>query len=156
VTLPLREGIRAVVVDGEDRVLLVHFEFSDWTGWATPGGGVEPGESLDTAIRRELHEEVGLLDVELGPIIWERTHIFPFANFSGQYEKFFFVRTSTSDINPSFSQEELLAERLTASRWWTVSEIRASDEQFAPSDLATLLETLLAQGPPNDVVTVGV
>ncbi len=144
------------MVDGEDRVLLVHFEFSDWTGWATPGGGVEPGESLDTAIRRELHEEVGLVDVELGPIIWERTHIFPFADFSGQYEKFFFVRTSTSDINPSFSHEELLAERLTASRWWTVSEIRASDEQFAPSDLANLLERLLTQGPPSDVVTVGV
>jgi 8-oxo-dGTP diphosphatase len=144
------------VVDDDDRILLVHFEFSDWTGWATPGGGVEPGESLETAIRRELHEEVGLVDVDLGPIIWERTHIFAFADFSGQYEKFFFVHTSTSDINPSFSQEELLAERLTASRWWTVSEIRASDEQFAPRDLATLLETLLAQGPPSDVVIVGV
>jgi 8-oxo-dGTP diphosphatase len=156
VTLPLREGIRAVVVDDDDRILLVHFDFSDWTGWATPGGGVEPGESLETAIRRELHEEVGLVDVDLGPIIWERTHIFAFAHFSGQYERFFFARTSTSEITPSFSQEQLLAERLTASRWWTVSEIRASDENFAPSDLASLLETLLAQGPPSEVVTVGV
>ena len=56
-------------MDDDDRILLVHFEFSDWTGWATPGGGIDPDESLDAAIRRELQEEVGLVDVELGPII---------------------------------------------------------------------------------------
>jgi 8-oxo-dGTP diphosphatase len=119
-TLSLREGVRAVVLDDDDRILLVHFQFPDRTLWATPGGGVEPGESLEVAIRRELHEEVGLVNVELGPIIWERTHMFPFAEFSGQHEKFFFVRTSTNVINPSFSKGELLAERLTASRWWSV------------------------------------
>jgi ADP-ribose pyrophosphatase YjhB (NUDIX family) len=156
VTLPLREGVRAVVLDDDDRILLVHFQFPDWTLWATPGGGVEPGESLKVAIRRELHEEVGLCNVELGPIIWERTHMFPFAEFSGQHEKFFFVRTSTNVINPSFSKEELLAERLTASRWWSVREIReASDELFAPRQLASLLETLLIEGLPGEIVDTG-
>jgi ADP-ribose pyrophosphatase YjhB (NUDIX family) len=154
--LPLREGVRAVVLDDDDRILLVHFQFPDWTLWATPGGGVEPGETLDVAIRRELLEEVGLVDVELGPIIWERTHIFPFAEFSGQREKFFLVRTSTNVISPSFSQQELLAERLTAARWWSVQEIReASDERFAPRQLASLLETLLRQGPPGELVDTG-
>ena len=154
--LPLREGVRAVVLDDDDRVLLVHFQFPDWTLWATPGGGVEPGETLDVAIRRELLEEVGLVDVELGPIIWERTHIFPFAEFSGQHERFFLVRTSTNVISPSFSQQELLAERLTVARWWSVQEIReASDERFAPRQLASLLETLLRQGPPGELVDTG-
>jgi len=154
--LPLREGVRAVVLDDDDRILLVHFQFPDWTLWATPGGGVEPGETLDVAIRRELHEEVGLVDVELGPIIWERTHIFPFAEFSGQHEKFFLVRTSTNVISPSFSQQELLAERLTAARWWSVREIReASDERFAPRQLASLLVTLLQQGPTDELVDTG-
>jgi ADP-ribose pyrophosphatase YjhB (NUDIX family) len=154
--LPLREGVRAVVLDDDDRILLVHFQFPDWTLWATPGGGVEPGETLDVAIRRELLEEVGLVDVELGPIIWERTHIFPFAEFSGQHERFFLVRTSTNVISPSFSQQELLAERLTAARWWSVQEIReASDERFAPRQLASLLETLLRQGPPGELVDTG-
>lgn len=154
--LPLREGVRAVVLDDDDRVLLVHFQFPDRTLWATPGGGVEPGETLDVAIRRELHEEVGLVDVELGPIIWERTHIFPFAEFSGQHERFFLVRTSTNVISPSFSQQELLAERLTAARWWSVQEIReASDERFAPRQLASLLVTLLQQGPTGELVDTG-
>ena len=145
------------MLDDDDRILLVHFEFPDWTLWATPGGGVEPGETLETAIRRELLEEVGLVDVDLGPVIWERTHVFPFAEFSGQYEKFFLIRTSTSVINPSFSQQELLAERLTASRWWTVQEIReARDELMAPRQLASLLEMLLTEGPPSEVVDTGV
>lgn len=155
-SLPLRQGIRAVVLDGDDRILLVHFALSDWTGWATPGGGIEPAESLEAAIRRELYEEIGLVDYELGPIIWERTHKFRFAEFSGQYEKFFLVRTSTSEINPAFSKEELLAERLTDSRWWTLREIQESDEQFAPSTLASLLHTLITHGPPSEVFDTGV
>lgn len=145
------------MLDDDDRMLLVHFEFPDWSLWATPGGGVEPGETLEMAIRRELLEEVGLVDVDLGPVIWERTHVFPFAESSGQYEKFFLIRTSTSVITPSFSQQELLAERLTDSRWWSVQEIRAaSDELFAPRQLASLMETLLTEGPPSEVVDTGV
>jgi 8-oxo-dGTP diphosphatase len=156
VTLPLREGIRAVVLDDNDRVLLVQFQFPELTLWATPGGGLEPGETPEEAIRRELEEEVGLVDVDLGPIIWERTHVFPFAIFSGQHERFFLVRTTTTAIEPLLSEEELLEERLTGSRWWTVPEIRqASGERFAPRRLATLIESLLEHGPPHEVIDTG-
>lgn len=146
-----------MVLDDDDRVLLVHFQFPTWTLWATPGGGVESDETLETAIRRELLEEVGLRDVELGPIIWERTHEFPFAVFSGQHEKFFLVRTSTSAVEPLLSKEELLAEHVTASRWWSVQEIREErDELFAPRDLASLLESLIMDGAPEAVIDTGV
>ncbi|HEX2427771.1 MAG TPA: NUDIX domain-containing protein [Gaiellaceae bacterium] len=41
--LRLRDAVRAVVVDPDERVLLVRFEFPNRTGWATPGGRRRPG-----------------------------------------------------------------------------------------------------------------
>ncbi len=69
VTHRLREGVRAVVMDDASCLLLVCFDLSDGPLWATPGGGVEPGESPHAAIKRELIEEVGMRVAVLGPVI---------------------------------------------------------------------------------------
>jgi ADP-ribose pyrophosphatase YjhB (NUDIX family) len=57
-----------VVIDG-DRVLLVRRANEPRKGeWSLPGGAVEVGETIDTAIAREVREETGL-DVDVGPVV---------------------------------------------------------------------------------------
>src|SRR5579884_1594159 len=52
-----RVGVYAVIFD-EERVLLAHRRDIDW--WNLPGGGMELGETVEEAIRREVLEETGL------------------------------------------------------------------------------------------------
>jgi 8-oxo-dGTP pyrophosphatase MutT (NUDIX family) len=51
----LTMGVRAVVIDGDERVFLVKHTYV--AGWQLPGGGVEVGETLVDALKRELIEE---------------------------------------------------------------------------------------------------
>lgn len=156
--LRLRTAARAVVLDPAERILLVRFEMTTWTGWATPGGGLADGETHEGAIRRELAEEVGLADFELGPTIWHRTHIVPFLSgqWDGQTERFFLVRTPDFTPAPHFSADELRAEHVTAWRWWTMEEMETASEAFAPRELPRLMRQLLREGPPPEPMEVGV
>jgi ADP-ribose pyrophosphatase YjhB (NUDIX family) len=51
-------GVRGLVLDPDDRVAMILHTYLD--GWYLPGGGVNPGESYDRALARELSEEIGL------------------------------------------------------------------------------------------------
>ncbi|MDE5446810.1 NUDIX domain-containing protein [Bradyrhizobium sp. CSA207] len=48
-------GVRAVVLDADNRVFLVKHSYV--AGWYLPGGGVDLGENIEQAMRRELKEE---------------------------------------------------------------------------------------------------
>jgi ADP-ribose pyrophosphatase YjhB (NUDIX family) len=50
----------AVIVDAQDRVLLLQHRFRPGSGWGIPGGFVQAGEQPEAALRRELREEIGV------------------------------------------------------------------------------------------------
>ncbi|MFF3765018.1 NUDIX hydrolase [Streptomyces sp. NPDC001922] len=60
--------VGAVIADAEGRVLLLHRAADDYLGglWELPSGGVDAGESLTQALRREVAEETGLTATAVG------------------------------------------------------------------------------------------
>ncbi|HWD82889.1 MAG TPA: GNAT family N-acetyltransferase [Kribbella sp.] len=147
----LRPAARGVVVDPAGQVLLVRFEFPDGPLWATPGGGLEAGESVVDGLRRELIEEVGLADFADPVHLWheEKVAAGHATGYDGVLNDYFLIRTDHFEPAGTLSADELRAENVHAMRWWTLDELEAYDGRFAPRNLPELLRQVLHSGPPT-------
>ncbi|MGW2229215.1 NUDIX hydrolase [Streptomyces formicae] len=149
---PLRRVARVVLLDPDDRILLLHgYEpadpADDW--WFTPGGGLEDDETHEQAALRELREETGVTDVELGPVLWQRVCSFPFDGRRwDQDEWYFLARTSQTATAPE-GLTELERRSVAGARWWSCRELTEARETVYPTRLAELLRRLLDEGPPK-------
>src|SRR5258707_3533090 len=75
-----RRAVRVLLLDPRDRILLLQsFDPGNPARgrfWYTLGGGAEDGEPPETTARREVGEEVGIRQFELGPLVWRRRTVF--------------------------------------------------------------------------------
>ncbi|KKP57846.1 MAG: Protein GrpE [Candidatus Moranbacteria bacterium GW2011_GWF2_34_56] len=64
--------VKAVVVNKDGEVLLLKRADEEVTNNAKydlPGGGIEKGETMDNSLKREIEEELGLANIEIGSVI---------------------------------------------------------------------------------------
>lgn len=135
-----RQAGRAILRDKAGRVLLIHFVLPNMNFWATPGGGVEPGETALAAAHRELREELGIAVVLEGPV-HRAVGIFEFEGvlientdtfFSGRWD----------GVPQLIGATETESAALTEARWWTCEEVEQTSEAIFPRDLAKVLQRL--------------
>lgn len=110
---------RAVVVNPHGMLAVMHAaKFGIHT---LPGGGVEPGESIEAALRRELREETGCTIASITPLGYvseNRAH----ADFT-QLSYYYIVRTADDTLSPHLTK----AERAngTQALWCTLEDAYA-------------------------------
>ena len=144
-----------LVVDDADRVLL--FAGTDGAGrrfWFTPGGGMKPGESIEDTARRELREELGLIDFVLGPELWRWSAILSWGGvtYDGS-ERGNLVRVPAFAIDTSGITDEE-KEAISAHRWLTVEELVGASYRLAPPGLAGIVRRVLTEGPPDAPICI--
>jgi 8-oxo-dGTP pyrophosphatase MutT (NUDIX family) len=140
-----RPSSRLLVLNSDKQVLLFRFEpkSGPLTGhvfWATPGGGLDAGESFEDAARRELYEEVGIQVSHPGPQIAQRTAHFalPTGELVEADERYFLI-DAQNNIVCEEHRTELEREVMVAHRWWSQAELQFTPEQIWPEDLAAML-----------------
>lgn len=150
-----RRAGRALVLAPTGRILLIRGTDPADTErggfWFTPGGGLDPGESLDAGTKRELAEELGIDVAHLGPVVMERVNEFPLAGERYRQTETVFLVEVDAEFEPAPRLlEELELSVIEEMRWLGVDELRALDEPVYPTTLADLLAAILADGPPGE------
>jgi TDG/mug DNA glycosylase family protein len=159
-----RPAVRAVVLDRNDRALLFRYSNDRDPGvWVCLGGALEPGETEQHALRRELEEEMHLTDVEVGRWIWTRRHVWAWGGIAyDSRERIAVVRVDagavTPDVSDSFAFDGLPPEPGSRfeHKWWTLAELETTADKLSPRRLPLFLRALLENGPPPESIDVGV
>ncbi len=153
-----RPAARVVLLDRQCRIFLMHAEDPadprkpPW--WEIPGGGVSPGESSEDAARRELEEEAGITEVEVGPCIWTQHVEFDFGGLHfDSRERIHVAWCDGGEWDPQ-GLESLEAAAFMGARWWTLDDLLASDVPVLPARLREFLPAIVAGDLPAEPIDI--
>ena len=106
--LPLRTGVGVIVINKDNKVFVGKRKDNPVDKWQMPQGGVDKGEELVDAMRRELKEETSIENVSLlkeldGYISYELPDyllgIIWKGKYKGQNQKWYIMRFNGNDLS---------------------------------------------------------
>jgi 8-oxo-dGTP diphosphatase len=144
--LPHWRAARIVVLDAQGRVLLFrHAGSQSQSFWATPGGGLEDGETFEQAACREASEELGIDNITVR-FLWEAMNDFVHVGHPvRQQERYFLLENGNQDLLQGV-QAIHQREGILEARWWTPTELEATTEPLFPEELPTRLRRISTVG----------
>ncbi len=152
---------RVLLFDGEGRILLLKGRLPNrpahTSSWFTVGGGVEPGETLAEAALREIIEETGFTEVELGPVVWTRESVGILLDGDPALFKESYIVARCLGGEPSRAgwqphENELIDDM----RWWTLGEIASATDRIYPERFRDLVAAIAAGDYPEQPLEITV
>ena len=154
----VRLTARVLLFDPDDRLLLMKGRLPsapDGPGaWFTVGGGAAPEETILQAAAREIAEETGFADFELGPVVWRREGALDLAAETvWMDEHYVLARCAGGDpVRTGWQADE--HDLIDDIRWWSHAELLATSERVFPPGLAELLHDIVAGRPPTEPLSI--
>lgn len=134
-------GVRVILLDEEQRVLMVRQHHDGKDIWMVPGGGVEEGENSRDAGAREVLEETGL-QVKMGRLVW---HVEEVSEERGHRFVNFFLAELTGGslelgMDPEFDQEHQVLREVRFMSREEISQLEVLYPEYLKDELWSFLE----------------
>jgi ADP-ribose pyrophosphatase YjhB (NUDIX family) len=144
--LRLRQAGRVIALDPAGKVLLFRYDNPPPNGrhWATPGGGLDEGESFHDGAARELAEETGWTDVTVSPdVLSDTTFTMDYmGEMVRQREQLFLARVAEPERALGQVSAMHRSDGIVAWHWWDLPELDATSESVWPAGLANLIRRI--------------
>ncbi len=146
-----RNQARGFVLNDAGQVVLVKYEDTEPVNpaepdilkyWVLPGGGIEPGESYEQTVAREVLEETGVEVTDVGRRIYvlEKELIYA-GSLHRMHAEYYLARCTGQPAASNCDPDEGIVDV----RWWNIDQIRTSDEIFLPKGFLDLFESALIE-----------
>ncbi|MFK7824156.1 MAG: NUDIX hydrolase [Oligoflexales bacterium] len=160
-------SVRVILINDKNELLLMHAKDPSTTRtdgkyngdfWFLIGGEQENGESVIQTAVRELWEETGLKEAEfkLGPIVWKGEFDLVLSGKERRMkQKFIVARTDDNSVclnNLTESEKKVVKEI----RWFSLDEIKQSEEIIYPVLLPEYLAPILSGIYPSEAIEVDI
>lgn len=124
--------------------------------WGTVGGGIDDGEDIMDALRREIFEEAGHTDITVGPQVFHRkVDLVFYGGILHVDEKYFIAHTTATDISTE-NHTQIERKFVADTRWWSPEAVANSSELILPALLAPHIHDLAAGIYPKDILQIAV